>query len=48
MLRAFVRTLPMAAAAHAASGERMVAPIGPLAAYPRAYRRLPNRVMAKA
>jgi len=48
MLRAFVRTLPMSAAAHAASGERMVALIGLLAAYPQAYRRLANRVMAKA
>jgi hypothetical protein len=47
MLRAFVRTLPMSAAAHAASGDRMVALIG-LLAYPKAYRRLPNRVMAKA
>jgi hypothetical protein len=48
MLRAFVRTLPMSAAAHAASGDCMVARIGLLAAYPQAYGRLPNRVMAKA
>jgi len=44
----FCGTLPMSAAAHAASGDYMVARIGLLAPYPQAYRRLPNRVMAKA